>query len=254
MAHWAAKSAAAGLGLQCRTMHILDAVREAIVLLLSGDAELWQIIWISLKTTLLALVLAAPLAVLGGYLLASHRFAGRRLLIGLAQVSLSVPTVVIGLVLYLVLSRQGPAGSLQWLFTQTGIVVGQVFIAMPVLVAFTLAAVQGTDRRIAETAVSLGASRWRVMSTVLYEARFGVMAAVMTGFGRVISEVGCAMMVGGNIAGETRTITTAIALETSKGEFAQGVALGLVLVVLALVINSGLMLVQGDAQASGSAQ
>lgn len=235
-------------------MHILQAIYEAIGLLFAGDAELWRIIWISLKTTLIALLLAAPLAVFAGYTLASYRFAGRRALIGLAQVSLSVPTVVIGLVLYLLLSRQGPAGSLQWLFTQTGIIAGQFLIALPVLVAFTLTAVSATDKRVAETAVTLGASRWRVMWTVLFEARFGVMAAVMTGFGRVISEVGCAMMVGGNIAGETRTITTAIALETSKGEFAQGVALGLVLVFLALLINAGLMLVQGDAQATGSAQ
>lgn len=235
-------------------MHILQAFQDALGLLFSGDAELWRIIWISLKTTVLGLLLATPLAIFAGYSLASYRFPLRRALIGLAQVSLSVPTVVIGLVLYLTLSRQGPAGSLQWLFTQTGIIAGQVLIALPVLVAFTLAAVSATDRRVAETAVTLGASRWRVMWTVLFEARFGVMAAVMTGFGRVISEVGCAMMVGGNIAGETRTITTAIALETSKGEFAQGMALGLVLVLLALLINAGLMLVQGDAQASGSAQ
>ena len=235
-------------------MHILQAFQDAILLLLSGDETLWQIIWISLKTTVLALLLAAPLAVFAGYCLASYRFPLRRALIGISQVSLSVPTVVIGLVLYLSLSRQGPAGDLRWLFTQTGIVAGQVFIALPVLVAFTLTAVSATDKRVAETAVTLGASRWRLMWTVLFEARFGVMAAVMTGFGRVISEVGCAMMVGGNIAGETRTITTAIALETSKGEFAQGMALGLVLVLLALLINAGLMLVQGDAQASGSAQ
>ncbi len=235
-------------------MNILDAIRDAFGLLLSGDDVLWQIVWISLKTTVLSLLLAAPLAVLGGYLLASYQFRGRRLLIGLVQVSLSVPTVVIGLLLYLLLSRQGAAGSLQWLFTQKGIVAGQVLIALPILLAFTLAAVQAADRRIAETAVTLGASPWRVMWTVLFETRFGVMAAVMTGFGRVISEVGCAMMVGGNIAGETRTITTAIALETSKGEFAQGVALGIVLVLLALLINAGLMLVQGDAHATRSSQ
>jgi tungstate transport system permease protein len=123
-------------------------------------------------------------------------------------------------------------------------------IALPVLIAFTLAAVQAADVRLAETAITLGASRWRVMLTVLHEVRFGVMAAVINGFGRVISEVGCAMMVGGNIAGETRTITTAIALETSKGEFAQGIALGIVLVSIALVINAGLMLLQGDAHAA----
>jgi tungstate transport system permease protein len=118
-----------------------------------------------------------------------------------------------------------------------------------VLVAFTLAAVQAADPRYAETAIALGASRWRTMLTVLHEVRFGVMAAVISGFGRVISEVGCALMVGGNIAGETRTITTAIALETSKGEFAQGIALGMVLIALALLMNGALMFLQGDAHA-----
>jgi tungstate transport system permease protein len=141
-------------------------------------------------------------------------------------------------------------GSLQWLFSQPGIVAGQFVVALPVLLAFTLAAVQGIDPRYAETAIALGASRWQTMLRVLHEARFGVMAAVLSGFGRVISEVGCALMVGGNIEGETRTITTAIALETSKGEFAQGIALGIVLVALALLMNGALMLLQGDAHAA----
>ncbi|RYE97598.1 MAG: ABC transporter permease subunit, partial [Oxalobacteraceae bacterium] len=228
-------------------MPLIQAVQDAFVLLVSGDAALWQVIWVSVKTTLLALLIATPIAVGCGYAIASHAFFGRRVLIWLAQVSLSLPTVLIGLLLYLLLSRRGPLGELGWLFSQTGIVAGQVIIALPVLVAFTLAAVQAADVRLAETAITLGASRWRVMLTILHEVRFGVMAAVINGFGRVISEVGCAMMVGGNIAGETRTITTAIALETSKGEFAQGIALGIVLVSIALVINAGLMLLQGDA-------
>ena len=231
-------------------MPLIQAVQDAFVLLVSGDAALWQVIWVSVKTTLLALLIATPIAVGCGYAIASHAFFGRRVLIWLAQVSLSLPTVLIGLLLYLLLSRRGPLGELGWLFSQTGIVAGQVIIALPVLVAFTLAAVQAADVRLAETAITLGASRWRVMLTVLHEVRFGVMAAVINGFGRVISEVGCAMMVGGNIAGETRTITTAIALETSKGEFAQGIALGIVLVSIALVINAGLMLLQGDAHAA----
>ena len=231
-------------------MALIQAVQDAFALLLSGDAALWTIIWISVKTTLLALLIATPIAVGCGYAIASHAFRGRRVLIWLAQVSLSLPTVLIGLLLYLLLSRRGPLGELGWLFSQSGIVAGQVVIALPVLIAFTLAAVQAADVRLAETAITLGASRWRVMLTILYEVRFGVMAAVINGFGRVISEVGCAMMVGGNIAGETRTITTAIALETSKGEFAQGIALGIVLVSIALVINAGLMLLQGDAHAA----
>ena len=229
---------------------MLAATRDAFALLLSGDAALWTIIWISVKTSVLALLLAAPPAVLLGYGIASGRFAGRRIVIWLVQAALALPTVLIGLLLYLLLSRQGPWGSLQWLFTQPGVVLGQTVIAMPVLVAFTLAAVQGADPRYAETAIALGASRWRTMSTVLREVRFGVVAALVLGFGRVISEVGCALMVGGNIAGHTRTITTAIALETSKGEFSQGIALGMVLIAIALLTNGALMFLQGDARGS----
>ena len=228
---------------------MLGATRDAFDMLLSGDAQLWRIIWVSLKTSFAALLLAAPLAVGIGYAIASSRFPGRRMVIWLVQAALSLPTVLVGLLLYLLLSRQGPWGGLQLLFTQPGVMLGQFVIAMPVLVAFTLAAVQAADPRFAETAVALGASRWRTMFTVLHEARFGVMAAVISGFGRVISEVGCALMVGGNIAGETRTITTAIALETSKGDFAQGIALGMVLVALALLMNGALMFLQGDAHA-----
>ncbi|KRB94045.1 ABC transporter permease [Noviherbaspirillum sp. Root189] len=234
-------------------MHLLDAIRDAFALLLSGNAELWQVIWVSLKTTVLALLLATPASVIFGYLIAARTFAGRRVAIWLVQTSLSLPTVLIGLLLYLMLSRQGPLGDFRWLFSQSGIIAGQMLIALPVMTAFTLAAVQAADNRLAETAVTLGASPWRVMRTVLYEVRFGVMAAIISGFGRVISEVGCAIMVGGNIEGDTRTITTAIALQTSKGEFAQGIALGMVLVAIALLINAALVLLQGDAHAARGA-
>ncbi len=234
-------------------MQLLDTTREAFRLLFSGDPVLWNIIWISLKTSVVGLLAATPLALAVGYALGSHHFPGRRILIWLTQAALSLPTVLVGLLLYLLLSRQGFLGSLQWLFTQPGIIVGQALIALPVLTAFTLAAVQAADPRLAETAITLGASRLRVMWTVLHEVRFGVMAALINGFGRVISEVGSALMIGGNIAGETRTITTAIALETSKGEFAQGIALGIVLVSIALVINAALVLLQGDARSAGVA-
>ncbi|HEY5799952.1 MAG TPA: ABC transporter permease [Burkholderiaceae bacterium] len=228
-------------------MSLYDAVAHAFALLLSGDAALWRIVAVSLGTAICALLLATPLALIGGYVLAAHTFHGRRVLIWLTQATLAVPTVLIGLLLYLVLSRQGPLGALEWLFTRQAIVAGQVLIALPVLTAFTLAAVQAADTRLFETAFTLGAGRWRTMATVLHDVRFGVMAAIISGFGRVISEVGCALMVGGNILGETRTMTTAIALETSKGEFAQGIALGAVLLALALLLNAALLLLQGDA-------
>lgn len=232
-------------------MSLFDATTHAFTLLFTGDAALWRIIWVSLKTSIAALALATVPAVVIGYAIAMHRFPGRRVAIWLAQAALALPTVLIGLLLYLALSRRGPLGGLQWLFSQPGIIAGQFLVALPVLVAFTLAAVQAADPRYAETAITHGASRWRVMCTLLYEVRFGVMAAVISGFGRVISEIGCALMVGGNIEGETRTITTAIALETSKGEFAQGIALGIVLVAIALLMNGALMLLQGEAATAG---
>jgi tungstate transport system permease protein len=233
-------------------MGLLEATSGAFALLLRGDAALWHIVWVSVKTTLSGLILATPPAVVLGYLIAMHRFPGRRIAVWLAQAALSLPTVLIGLLLYLMLSRRGPLGDLGWLFSQPGIIAGQCLIGLPVLLAFTLAAVQALDPRYAETALTHGASRLRVMFSVLHEARYGVMAAVISGFGRVISEVGCALMVGGNIEGHTRTITTAIALETSKGDFAQGIALGIVLVTLALGMNGVLVLLQGDAHNPGA--
>jgi tungstate transport system permease protein len=231
---------------------LFDATARAFALLASGDAALWQIVWVSVKTALSGLLLATPPAVVLGYVIAMHRFPGRRIALWLAQAALSLPTVLIGLLLYLMLSRSGPLGGLAWLFSQPGIIAGQFLIGLPVLLAFTLAAVQALDPRYAETALAHGASPVRVMASVLHEARYGVMAAVISGFGRVISEVGCALMVGGNIEGQTRTITTAIALETSKGDFAQGIALGIVLVTLALAMNGVLVLLQGDAHNPGA--
>jgi tungstate transport system permease protein len=233
-------------------MGLFDATARAFALLASGDATLWEIVWVSVKTALSGLLLATPPAVVLGYLIAMHRFPGRRIALWLAQAALSLPTVLIGLLLYLTLSRSGPLGGLAWLFSQPGIIAGQFLIGLPVLLAFTLAAVQALDPRYAETALAHGASPIRVMASVLHEARYGVMAAVISGFGRVISEVGCALMVGGNIEGRTRTITTAIALETSKGDFAQGIALGIVLVTLALAMNGVLVLLQGDAHNPGA--
>ena len=227
-------------------MSLLEATQQAFLRLFAGDAELWRIIWISLKVSLSALVLATPFAVALGFWVASNRFRGRRLVIVLLQGLLSFPTVVVGLILYLLFSRSGPLGPWHLLFTQDAMIIGQAIIAFPVLAAFTLAAVHGADPRLRETAVSLGAGPLRSALTSLYEVRFAVVAGVLNGFGRVISEVGCSMMVGGNIAGLTRNIPTAIALETSKGDFAQGIALGAVLMVFALGVTALLALVQNE--------
>ncbi|MGZ5101624.1 MAG: ABC transporter permease [Usitatibacter sp.] len=227
-------------------MTLLQATQEAFARLFAGDRELWTVVWISLKVSLTALAIATPFAVALGFWVASHRFFGRHALIVTLQGLLSFPTVVVGLVLYLLFLRSGPMGPWHLLFTQDAMIVGQAIIAFPVLAAFTLAAVQGADPRLRETAVSLGAGPWRSALTSLYEVRFAVVAGVLNGFGRVISEVGCSMMVGGNIAGYTRNIPTAIALETSKGDFAQGIALGAVLMAFALGVTAMLAVVQGE--------
>jgi tungstate transport system permease protein len=227
-------------------MDWLSTTRQAFGLLVTGDPGLWDIVFVSLRVSVVAMLVAAPPAVLIGYWLATASFRGRTLLILINQGLLAAPTVVIGLMLYLLLSRQGIFGSLHLLFTRQAMIIGQILIAMPVLVAFTLAAVQGADPRVHETSVSLGATPLRSAWTTLAEVRFGVMAAIFSAFGRVVSEIGCSLMVGGNIAGLTRNIPTAIALQTSRGEFAEGIALGFMLLSVALIVNFSLAFLQGQ--------
>jgi tungstate transport system permease protein len=219
-------------------MDLIEPTREAIARLVALDAPLWQVIWTSIRVALLALLVAAPLAIGAGFVLATTRFPGRRVLIVLLQSLLAFPTVVVGLLLYLLLSRRGPLGAWELLFTPEAMVIGQAVIAFPIICAFALAAVQAADPRLFETARLLGARPLRAGLTTLREVRFALVAAVL-------SEVGCALMVGGNIAGLTRTIPTAIALETSKGAFTEGIALGIVLMIVALGINALLSLCQG---------
>lgn len=227
-------------------MDLIEPTREAFRLLLTGDRTLWEIIWLSLWTSVVGVALIVPFCVGIGFLLAHRPFPGRRALVVFAQALLSFPTVVVGLIIYLLLSRKGPFGDFHLLFTPSAIVIGYMLIAFPIVTVFTLSAVQGGDPRIFETARTLGATRFRAALTTLWEVRFGVMAGIVNGFGRVVSEVGCALMVGGNIAHYTRNIPTAISLETAKGEFAQGIALGVVLMVVAVGVNIALAWLQGE--------
>jgi tungstate transport system permease protein len=229
--------------------NLINASQEALFLLFSGDMALWTIVLTSLKISILAMVIATPVALLVAFVLAFSDFWGRRFIISFFNISLAIPTVVIGLIMYMLLSRQGPLGDFRLLFTQTAMVMAQVALSFPVLVAMGHVACQAADRRAWETAITLGASRWQAILTVMYEVRFGLLAGVIAAFSRIISEVGSAMMVGGNILDYTRNITTAIALETSKGMFAQGIALGMVLLLIALVLNGLLSLLQGHGQA-----
>jgi tungstate transport system permease protein len=225
-----------------------QASTHAFQLLLSGNSELWEIISLSFGVSFSAIIIATPTALLIAFFLAFFQFPLRRTLISLFNTFMSVPAVIIGLTLYLVLSRSGPLGDLKLLFTSKAMIIGQVMLSFPLIVAMAHASFQAADRRAWETAITLGASPARAFFTLMYEVRFGLIAAVVAGFGRVVAEIGCSMMVGGNILHSTRNIPTAIALETSKGEFAQGIALGMVLLVLSLSLNAGVSIFQGKGE------
>jgi len=227
---------------------LIETTLQALTLLLSGDHALWSIVAISFGVSLKAILLVVPPALLMAFWLAYTRFPGRRLLLSTMQSLLSVPAVVVGLTVYLLLSRQGPFGDLHLLFTQKAMIIGQMLLGFPIIVAMGHAAFQAGERRAWETARTLGARPIRAFLTLLHELRYGLLVAVLAAFGRVISEVGVSMMVGGNILDHTRNIPTAIALETSKGEFSQGIALGIVLIIMAFSLNFLLSWFQGKGQ------
>jgi len=220
-----------------------DSLLTAFELILGFDREVRMAVWTSVYTSSCSIVIAALFGVPFGLWLGLKRFRGRQLLIALLNTLMAMPTVVVGLLLFGLLSRQGPLGPLG-LFTPLAMIAGQTVLATPIVANLVLAAVTGADRRIINTALTLGASRLQAAIQLLREIRFGVMAAVIAGFGRVIAEVGVAMMLGGNIRNSTRTMTTAIALETSKGEFAFGLALGIILLSVALIVNLFLNVLQ----------
>jgi len=172
-----------------------------------------------------------------GSLIHFAHFPGKRALISVIQTLFSLPTVVVGLLVFIIFSRAGPLGGLHLLFTPTAMVIGQVILIMPLMLGLVISALSGVDKAVPETAVSLGASRFQMGLITLREAKYAVLTAVIMGFGRAFSEVGLAMMAGGNIRGFTRTLTTAISLETSKGDIELSLALGIILLLIALAIN-----------------
>jgi tungstate transport system permease protein len=217
--------------------YLLEAIAGAFRLILSLDTEVVTITLLSLRVAVTATIIAAVLGIPLAYFVATREFRGKGTVLTLFNTLMALPTVVVGLFCYSFLSRKGPLGFLDLLFTPSGMILGDIILAFPLIVGLTIAAVNAVDPRARMTAISLGATPRQASLTILAEARFGLMAALFNGFGRVVAEVGSAMMLGGNIKGYTRTITTAIALETSKGEFAFGMALGLILLTLALSVN-----------------
>ncbi len=219
-----------------------EAFSAALQLLRTADPHVLNAAGVSLRVSVLATMLATLAGVPLGFCVAAREFRGRRTLELLLKTLTAFPTVVVGLLVYTLLSRRGPLGSLGLLYTQWAMVVGETVLVIPLLAALTIGVVGGADPRIEETALTLGASRLHAALTVLAELRRGIIGAVVTGFGRLISELGVALMVGGNILDSTRTMTTAIALETSKGDFALGFALGIILLAMALAVNVGVAL------------
>lgn len=223
---------------------IWDGVIRAIELIVSLDSEVIEIagrsLMISVTATILASLICLPLASLIHF----HRFPGKRLLINIIQTLFSLPTVVVGLFVFVLFSRAGPLGGLDIMFTPTLMITGQAVLITPILLGLIISALGGVDKAMVDTALSLGASGPQVALAVIREARYAVTAAVIIGFGRAISEVGLAIMVGGNIRGFTRVLTTAISLETSKGELELSIALGIILLSIALIVNLALNRIQ----------
>jgi tungstate transport system permease protein len=201
------------------------------------------------KVTLLSMSASLVLGVPLGFVLGYAEFPGRRALRLVSDTFLALPTVLIGLLVYAFLCRRGPFGEWGLLFTLSGIAIGQAILALPIVVSLTAQAVESQDVRLRQTLLTLGAGGGRLALGCLHEARFAVILAGLNAFGRVVTEVGISMMVGGNIKWDTRTITTAITLETGKGEFAVGIALGLILLLMAFVVNTGLAVVKRKAGA-----
>lgn len=217
-----------------------QALGRAVELVITFDPEVMEASLRSLTIAAISCSITALICLPLGSLIHFSRFPGKRLLINVVQTFYSVPTVAIGLFIFVLFSQSGPLGGLNLVFTPAVMVIGQVFLVMPIMLGLTISALSGVDKAITETALSLGASRFQAAIITLKHARFAVLTAVIMGFGRAVSEVGLALMVGGNIKGFTRTLTTAISLETSKGDIELALALGMVLIFIALVINIAL--------------
>jgi len=228
----------------------LDEIAAGLVraaeMILALDPTVVEITTKSLAIALTSTAIAAILTVPIGGLIHFHNFRGKRVVVNLIQTLYSLPTVTVGLVVFLLLSRSGPLGSFGLLFTPWGMVIGQTILIMPIITGLTIAALSGVGPAVRDTAVSLGASKFQAIFTIMAEARAAMLAAVLLGFGRALSDVGVAMMIGGNIRGYTRVLTTAIALETSRGDVELSMALGIILISISLIVNLLVNRAQGN--------
>jgi len=229
---------------------LTDSFFSALLLIWTMDQSLFEIIKVSLKVSSVSTLVSALLGVPAGFLIAFSEFRGKRLLITILNTLLALPTVVIGLFVYAFISRRGIFGAFDLLYTQKAIIIGQIILIIPIVTTMTLSAVSRIDDRYPKTALTLGANPGQTAWVIIREARFGIVAAVVMAFGRVIAEVGISMMLGGNAKGFTRTMTTAMALEYDKGEFVLSVALGLVLLFVSFAVNIFCNYFQGKGRGS----
>jgi len=227
---------------------LLDSFISAILLLKSLDAELYAIVLVSLKVASSSTLIASFIGIPAGFAIAFKEFPGKRTVITILNTLLALPTVVVGLFVYAFISRRGIFGPLDLLYTQKAIIIGQVILIIPIVTTFTIAAISHIDDRYRKTAMTLGATTFQTAVVIFREGRFGIMAAVIASFGRVIAEVGISMMLGGNAKGFTRTMTTAMALEYDKGEFILAVALGVILLTISFTVNLFFNYLQGRAR------
>ena len=227
---------------------LADSFMSAFLLLWGLDQELLQIVYVSLKVSSLSTLIASMVGIPAGFLIAFREFRGKRLLITVLNTLLALPTVVVGLFVYAFISRRGIFGPWDLLYTQKAIVIGQVILIIPIVTTFTISAISRIDERYRKTAMTLGANALQTAWLIIREARFGIVAAVVAAFGRVIAEVGISMMLGGNANGFTLKMTTAMALEYDKGEFVLGVALGIVLLAVSFGVNLCFNFMQGKAR------
>jgi tungstate transport system permease protein len=225
--------------------YILEGLKQGLKLLLPPSGEILRIVALSLVVSGAATLLASLAAVPASLFLALKEFRGKRLLVGLVNTAMSVPAVLIGLLVYGLVNRRGPLGTLGLLFTPGAMVLAQALLAFPLITALALAALKGIAKDARDLALSLGANRLQLAAAVIRQGRFAFLTAIIAGFSRVIGETGMTLMVGGNIKGQTRVLTTAISLETMKGNFEIGIALGIVLLLAALAVNVALQGVQG---------
>ena len=216
---------------------IWEGIKQAFWLLAYGESEIWAITWLSLKISATATALSLLLGIPIGIMLALSRFPGRSITVALINTGMGLPPVVVGLFVSIFLWRSGPLGFLELLYTPTAMVLAQLVIAFPIVAGLTMAAFQSLNPQLSLQLLGSGASRLQLLWLLSKEARLPLLAAVMAGFGGVISEVGASMMVGGNIRGQTRVLTTATVLETGKGNFEIAIALGLILLILTFAVN-----------------